>query len=229
MKKKKLLIVGGSCLALVAVITLIILLALGKPAPVTTTDTDLPVMESDVKEITVIAPTSDKDASDTLDFKVEKISDDGTGLNLDTDFTNGSESDKKSAEKTGNVASPIISSEPKDNSNNNNNGGGITIGGVDEDYDCGTAGHHCDGPETHAYILNLEIEGCPYCGSHSCPSFYATDEWGCGCYDPSKCPCYDIHSDPVYYCQDCGKPAGDGSNGTCVQFVEACNCFRVFA
>ncbi|MCR5635561.1 MAG: hypothetical protein K6F76_00040 [Clostridiales bacterium] len=218
---KKLFIISGSCLALVAVIALIVVLASSKPAHVTTADTDSQVTEIDAKEITVIPPTSDKDASDTLDFKVEKISDDGTGLNLDTDFAVESDSNKKSAEKTSNVASPITPKEPKDNDNDD---GGITIGGVDEAYDCGTAGHHCDGPETHAYILNLEIEGCPYCGSHSCQSFYAADEWGNTCYTPSNCPSYDIHNDPAYYCQDCGKPTGDGSNGTCVQFVEACNC-----
>ena len=102
--------------------------------------------------------------------------------------------------------------------------GGISIGGGSVKYDCGTDGHHCDGPETHAYIMNLELKGCPYCGSHSCPSFYAVDEWGNTCYTPSQCPGYDIHEDPVHYCQRCGKACGDGTNGTCVQYVNACNC-----
>ena len=26
------------------------------------------------------------------------------------------------------------------------------------------------------------------------------------------------------YCQKCGKACGDGTNGTCVQFVSACHC-----
>jgi hypothetical protein len=104
------------------------------------------------------------------------------------------------------------------------NEGGISIGGGTVPYDCDTEGHHCDGPETHAYILNLELKGCKYCGSHSCPSFYAVDEWGNTCYDPSQCPKYDVHEDPVHYCQECGKACGDGSNGTCVQFVSACHC-----
>ena len=91
-------------------------------------------------------------------------------------------------------------------------------------YSCGTDGHHCDGPETHAYIMNLELKGCSRCGSHNCPSFYAVDEWGNTCYDPSQCPQYDIHNDPVHYCQKCGKACGDGRNGTCVQFVSACDC-----
>ena len=91
-------------------------------------------------------------------------------------------------------------------------------------YSCGTDGHHCDGPETHAYILNLELKGCPLCGKHNCPSFYAVDEWGNTCYTPSHCPKYDVHEDPVHYCQNCGKACGDGTNGTCVQFVSACHC-----
>lgn len=120
----------------------------------------------------------------------------------------------------GAAAGPVADKTPIDDGD-----GGVTFGGdAPEPYSCGTPGHHCDGPETHAFIQNLEIEGCPYCGSHSCPSFYATDEWGNACYTPSKCPKYDVHKDPVFYCQECGKPCGDGKNGTCVQFVEACYC-----
>ncbi|MBQ0083156.1 MAG: hypothetical protein KBS52_00095 [Clostridiales bacterium] len=89
---------------------------------------------------------------------------------------------------------------------------------------CGVAGHHCTGPETHSFICKLEQKGCEYCGSHSCPSFYAVDEWGQGCYTPSECPKYDIHTDPVWYCQTCHKLCGDGRNGTCVQFVIDCTC-----
>ena len=104
--------------------------------------------------------------------------------------------------------------------------GGIVIGEPTptQTYSCGVAGHHCTGPETHSYICELEQKGCEYCGSHSCPSFYAVDEWGQGCYTPSKCPKYDIHADPVWYCQTCGKKCGDGRNGTCVQFVIDCTC-----
>lgn len=99
--------------------------------------------------------------------------------------------------------------------------GTIVIGGGDpehEVYDCKTPNHHCDGPETHAYITNLELKGCKYCGSHSCPSFYAVDRWGNTCYTPSECPMYNAHNDPRHYCQTCGKKVGDGSNGTCVTF-----------
>ena len=118
---------------------------------------------------------------------------------------------------------PVTEKTPTDDGDGKVSGG-ITIGTQPEPYNCGTPGHHCDGPETHAYVLNLEKEGCPYCGKSDCASFYATDEWGNTCYTPSKCPKYDIRKDPVYYCQTCGKKCGDGSNGTCVQFVNACNC-----
>ena len=106
--------------------------------------------------------------------------------------------------------------------------GGIVIGDLTptQTYSCGVAGHHCTGPETHSYICELEQKGCEYCGSHSCPSFYAVDEWGQGCYTPSKCPKYDIHADPVWYCQTYHKPCGDGRNGTCVQFIIDCTCLN---
>lgn len=123
-------------------------------------------------------------------------------------------------EPAGETAAPVVITIPDDDegagSGNNEN--------PPDAYDCGTPGHHCDGPETHAYVLNLELKGCPYCGEHDCPSFYAVDEWGNTCYTPGKCPKYDVRKDPVYYCQTCGKKCGDGRNGTCVQFVNACNC-----
>lgn len=91
-------------------------------------------------------------------------------------------------------------------------------------YSCGTSGHRCDSPETHAFVQNLELEGCPYCGSHSCPSFYGVDQWGNGGFFPEFCPKYKAANDAAKYCQNCGRPLGDGSNGTCAQFVNACNC-----
>ena len=106
--------------------------------------------------------------------------------------------------------------------------GGITIGGddgqSDKPYSCGTKKHKCAGPETHAFITNLEIQGCSTCGSKSCASFYALDKWGSTSYDPSKCPQYKKKDDPLLYCQDCGKKTGSGQNGTCVKFVDAAKC-----
>lgn len=91
-------------------------------------------------------------------------------------------------------------------------------------YQCGSPNHKCKNAEAHAYLLNLELEGCPTCGSHSCPSFYGTDEWGNTGLFPELCPKYDEKKDPLKYCQDCGKKPGDGRNGTCAQFVQAANC-----
>lgn len=144
------------------------------------------------------------------------------------DETDGSDGQTQppATEKTETAARPVTSAQPRETeSPAPESTGGITIGGTQsEPYSCGVAGHHCEGPETHAYISNLELEGCKYCGSHSCASFYAQDEWGNACCTPSKCPAYDVHNDPVYYCQECGMKCGDGSNGTCVQFVNADNC-----
>jgi len=105
-------------------------------------------------------------------------------------------------------------------------GGEFVIGGGHDHapYNCNTPKHNCDTPEKHAFIANLEIDGCPMCGSHSCPSFYALNLWGFTHYTPSKCPEYDKLKDSVFYCQDCGKPTGDGTNGTCARFVNAANC-----
>ena len=118
-------------------------------------------------------------------------------------------------------ATPVSGHAPGDDDPGTGSGTGQ---GSTGDYHCGAPHHHCDSPETHAYILNLEREGCPYCGRHDCPSFYAVDEWGTAVYDPTECPNYDIRLDPVYYCQHCHKPCGDGTNGTCVRFVNACHC-----
>ena len=128
------------------------------------------------------------------------------------------------------VAQPVEPKNPTPPPNNggNNGGGGIVIIGNGEaddmPYSCGVAGHKCPTPEAHAHISNLELEGCKFCGSKSCPSFYALDQWGKTIYTPSKCPKYDIKNDPVHYCQDCGKKTGDGKNNTCAQFVLAANC-----
>jgi hypothetical protein len=148
------------------------------------------------------------------------VPDDGNALTIPDEPAPVFRNEGNEQEDIEEIAKPITERMPQDDGN-----GGVTVGDVQpEVYNCGSPGHHCDGPETHAYILNLELEGCPYCHKSDCPSFYATDEWGNTCYTPSKCLQYDIRKDPVYYCQICGKKCGDGSNGTCVQFVTACNC-----
>ena len=126
--------------------------------------------------------------------------------------------------ETDEVVQPVAVKEPKEDPEEKSPT--IIIGGGDteEAYSCGVANHHCEGPETHAYISNLELQGCKYCGSHSCPSFYGTDEWGNAQYTPSLCPMYGVEKDPLNYCQICGKPTGDGTNGTCVHYIQECDC-----
>lgn len=105
--------------------------------------------------------------------------------------------------------------------------GGIDIGGEaqqPEKYDCKTPNHHCINAENHAYIENLEIQGCSYCGSHSCPSFYAVSIAGLPICAPALCPEYNEKNDPLKYCKDCGRPIGNGDNGTCQQFLHDTTC-----
>lgn len=124
--------------------------------------------------------------------------------------------------KTEQPARPVRPVEPEQPDDE----GGIQIGdgNTSEAYFCGSQNHRCKSAEAHAYLLSLELEGCPHCGSHSCPSFYGTDEWGNTGLTPELCPKYDEKKDPVKYCQDCGKKTGDGSGDTCAQFVEDCDC-----
>lgn len=91
-------------------------------------------------------------------------------------------------------------------------------------YSCGNKNHHCTTKEEHAFIKSLEEKGCSICGSHSCRSFYAIDEWGNNCYDITKCPKYSEKKDPANYCEHCGKEIGLGDNGTCVRFTVDTKC-----
>jgi len=91
-------------------------------------------------------------------------------------------------------------------------------------YSCGCKNHHCKSKEDHDIAVYFENIGCDICGSHSCPSFYALDEWGQQCYDISKCPQYSEKKDPCIYCQYCNKKCGTGGNNTCVRFTVDTEC-----
>lgn len=186
------------------------------------TDPDVTNPEFPIPTIGPGDSTQPTDPEPTIDPEV--IPDDGSGLTSeDPKPTEPTEPMPTEPTETKPVE-PEKPTEPPVEEDDDDDEGGVSIGGGTIPYDCGTEGHSCDGPETHAYILNLELKGCKYCGSHSCPSFYAVDEWGNTCYTPSECPAYDVHDDPVHYCQKCGKACGDGTNGTCVQYVNACDC-----
>ena len=136
---------------------------------------------------------------------------------------------KPSSQKPKPQTSTVKPAEPvtqKPSPNSQGTQSGILEDGNDSvnEYSCDSAKHHCDSKETHNFIVSLEQKGCPYCGSHSCKSFYAVDEWGNACYDPIKCESYSEKNDPCVYCQECGKKCGTGSNGTCIRFTVDTTC-----
>ena len=186
------------------------------------TDPDVTDPEIPIPTIGKDDPTEPAEPEPTVD--PEEIPDDGSGITPEEPKPSEPTEPKPTEPTETKPVEPEKPTEPPTPEDDDDDEGGISIGGGTIPYDCGTEGHNCDGPETHAYILNLELKGCKYCGSHSCPSFYAVDEWGNTCYTPSKCPAYDVHDDPVHYCQKCSKACGDGTNGTCVQYVSACDC-----
>ena len=186
------------------------------------TDPDMTIPDVTIPTIGPENPTQPTEPEPTIDS--EEIPDDGSGITPEEPKPTEPTEPKPTEPTETKPLEPEKPTEPPVEEDDDDDEGGISIGGGTTAYDCGTEGHHCDGPETHAYILNLELKGCKYCGSHSCPSFYAVDEWGNTCYTPSECPAYDVHDDPVHYCQKCGKACGDGTNGTCVQYVNACDC-----
>lgn len=118
------------------------------------------------------------------------------------------------------TAEPVNQGNPSGNSYEVVDNGNDSV----NEYSCGSKRHHCDSKETHSFIVSLEEKGCPYCGSHSCKSFYTYDEWGNACYDPTKCESYNVKSDPCEYCQECGKKVGDGLGNTCVRFNTDTKC-----
>ena len=226
-KKKQYIIIGSVTVAILLTVILCLTLIPNRKAPTpaetepdannTVSVSDISVEEPKKTDDTIADITSDTE----WDTILEEIPDGATVLTAE---------EPKDAEKTDQLSEkPVTPEQPVETKPlpNENEGGGIVIGDggtQPKPYSCGVEGHHCSGPETHSFILNLELEGCSFCGSHSCPSFYGTDEWGNGGLFPKLCPKYDIHKDPVYYCQTCGKKCWDGTNGTCVQFVNSDNC-----
>ncbi len=170
------------------------------PAPSTPVDTDPSVPEVSIPDDDILTP-GEGEEPDPTDPEVTEPKEDA--VVPDTPVVE--------------PVAPVDPTEPNDD---------VVVGGGTEapPYSCCCPKHHCANEYAHATICNLELEGCPMCGSHSCPSFYAVDEWGQGTYKPSLCPEYDIHEDPVHYCQICGKPTGDGTDGTCVFFVVDTQC-----
>jgi len=221
-QKKKLLIIAGSAAALVIVAGIVCAVTFNRHVPVTENEPETTASQTS-KDVVIEMPDT-SDSSDT-EKKPEEISDDGSALKPDENISDSAGS-KSTGEKAQTNVTAAPEAEPPADSKAEENTGGVQIGGIEnnEEYSCGVANHHCKTAENHAYLLNLELEGCPYCGSHSCPSFYAVNEWGYPRCDPTLCPQYSAKKDPIQYCQVCGKKIGNGQNGTCTQYINACDC-----
>ncbi len=225
MKKKTLMIIVCATATVILVSALCIAsLTGGRTADAPekeTASSDVGVIIDDPETEIAVASVVEDETVDETETEPDVQPDDGTVLTIpDEDEPEPAQPDPDAGKSAGDAASPIVEQTPPDDGD----GGGVLIGETQAVYDCGSPGHHCEGPETHAYVLNLETEGCPYCGRHICPSFYAVDEWGNTCYTPRLCPEYDVTKDPACFCQVCGRECGDGSKGTCVQFVTGCKC-----
>lgn len=168
-------------------------------------------------------PTGETDIPDVTPSNETDISDITVDVGTDIPPTTGNEPAEK--EEPVKPADPIVEVKPPKGDSET---GGVDIGGnppQDEAYDCGSADHHCRNAEYHAYLLNLELEGCPNCGSHSCKSFYAVNEWGHTQYDPTICPKYDEKKDPNKYCPECGRKKWSLDNPTgCFRYLQDTQC-----
>lgn len=229
-KKKQYIIAGAA--TVVALLIVILCAALLPNRTLQTPSENEPDTENtvSVSDISIEDPQKTSETADDTDDDTEGSDGDATaeklpdGVSVLTpdEKTENSSGSEQTGEKPVTAEQPVT---PKPLPDESGNSGGIVIGGEQQKpYSCGVKGHHCEAPETHAFILNLELEGCEYCGSHNCPSFYGTDEWGNAGLFPKLCPKYDIHKDPVYYCQTCGKKCGSGSPDKCIQFVNADHC-----
>lgn len=219
MKNKKKMIILAAIVTF-TVITAVILGVSLYPNKAVPADTDKTTDSGKIADISVEVPEKDSEISDNATY--DKLPD-GAVIVIPKETENDTQCTENTGEKPTPAQKPVTPN-PSPEGNENSSGAAINGGEHTTAYKCGTKGHRCEAPETHAYILNLELKGCEYCGSHSCPSFYSSDEWGNACYTPSKCPKYNIKNDPAYYCQTCKKKCGDGGNGTCVQFVSSDSC-----
>ncbi|OGO91729.1 MAG: hypothetical protein A2Y17_13280 [Clostridiales bacterium GWF2_38_85] len=201
--KKKTIIISASTLVLVAVILTSLMLRHPQIEP--------PQQEtSSTIETSSVSPVVPEVTSSTTSTPTPSQTDNPS---LNVDVKAGVTDSPSNGENGGNKATASVDQKPKPTTSSN--GGGINIGGE---------APATDNSETNAFIASLEAQGCPYCGKHDCVSFYTKDEWNNPCYNPKKCPQYDKHEDPLYYCQDCGKPIGDGTNGTCSPKISGSDC-----
>ncbi|MDD2268103.1 MAG: hypothetical protein PHY15_00975 [Eubacteriales bacterium] len=225
--KNKNVLIGGSVtlLLVIAIVVACICIPSKDTEPAVILDESTKQTSDTMVGITDTSQITKPESSET-EKDISEVSNGGSILTPDESKDEASTPDETRGEKAKEPATPVQDKTIDIPELEESSSAVVVIGdgGEAEPYDCGVSGHHCDGPETHANIQNLELEGCPNCGSHSCLSFYATDEWGNTCYTPSKCPSYNIEKDPLHFCQACGKKNGDGTNGTCCIFVVDTTC-----
>ena len=222
LKNKKFIMIVSSVLVLLLICGTVFCLTRHKTEnkPV---DTEPPTSETG-KDIVIDEPEDSSEPEETKD--IVEIPDDGNAISPDENIEptgNKTHGDKAEANDTPKEESAAPAKEP-----DNNAEAGIQIGGnppVEEVYNCGCANHHCQNADFHASLLNRELEGCPYCGSHSCASFYATNEWGYTCYDATLCPKYNAGQDSAKVCPDCGRPMWSPDNPTgCFRYLQDTEC-----
>lgn len=221
-KNKKVIIILSSVLAVLLIAGTVFCLTRPKSTPPAKSE-ETTVSDTD-KDINIDKP--EESDVESIEAPIGEIQDDGNALKPDESVE--STPIKNTGNKAeGNDAEAQEAAEPAKEPENNN-GGGIQIGGnapVEEAYNCGCANHHCQNEEFHAALLNRELEGCPYCGSHSCPSFYAVNEWGYTMYDATLCPKYNVQQDSAKICPDCGRPMWSPDNPTgCFRYLQDTQC-----
>lgn len=221
-KKNKIIMGVTAGVIAVAVIVTAIILTGGNTNPSVVDNPDASKPSADVVvNLPIDEPTGIESPAPTGKEKDDNLVIDVGGEPQNPTTSSSDSNPVKSPEK------PVDTKKPKP-PDDNNNGGGIVVGGGDtpvEQYTCGSPNHHCKNAEAHAYIQNLELEGCPFCGSHSCPSFYDVNEWGFTRYNQALCPKYSEKSDPTKYCQDCGRELWSPSNPTgCFRYLQDTDC-----
>lgn len=222
-KNKKFIVIASSALAVVLIAVTVISLTL--PKNTTPAESEEPSVSETEKDITIEKPVESEPESSEL--SVGEIEDDGNALKPD-ESVDGAPAKNTGSKAETNEAEQQVAAEPANEPANNDEGSGIQIGGnppVEESYNCGCANHHCQNAEYHAGLLNRELDGCPYCGSHSCPSFYAVNEWGFTIYDETLCPQYNEQGGSTKYCPDCGRPMWSVDNPTgCFRYLQDTQC-----
>lgn len=97
-----------------------------------------------------------------------------------------------------------------------------------ENYTCGFENHYCSSQRGHERLLQEIADGCYYCGTSECVSFYARNEQGLTQQDKYLCPEYDVYRDPWFYCQKCNMPKWttiQDHTKCCFGYVRDTNCY----